>query len=247
MQSGDRSPDLSRLPDVHIPQTNVVESASELREWADRYGLPAVLKLDGTWGGQGVVLIRAKSEIGRAFLVANVRRSALRSIKRIVHDGDVEFLFSHPPRAAISVQAYVSGRLANAAVACWKGEVVGHVAVEVVRSRPSFGTASIVRIVDGEEMIAAARSIARHYELSGIYGFDFVLEDKSNSAQLTEINPRATQIDHLTGSRGHDWRRRCRRLCSAKRPTGSGLFPLRSKARSLCFLRNGCGIDEAPI
>lgn len=193
---------LSRLPDVHVPQINVVESASELRKWADRYGLPAVLKLDGTWGGQGVVLIRAKSEIRWAYLVANVRRSALRSIKRIVHDRDVEVLFSRPPRAAISVQTYVNGRLANATVACWKGEVVAHIAVEVTRSRPSFGTASIVRIVDGEEMIAAARSIARHFEFSGIYGFDFVLDDKSNRAQLTEINPRATQIDHLHGGRG---------------------------------------------
>ena len=128
--------DLSHLPDVHVPQTDVIKTASELREWADRFGLPAVLKLDGTWGGQGVVLVGAKSGIGWAFLIANARRSALRTIKRLVLDGEVEFLFSRPARAVMSVQSYVTGRLANAAVACWRGEVIAH--LESIRDHMVF-------------------------------------------------------------------------------------------------------------
>ena len=196
--------DLSHLPDVHVPRTDRVESVGELRKWADRYGLPAVLKLDGTWGGKGIILAPAKSGIAWAYLTARARGSALRSIKRIVFDRDIEFLFSRQARAAISVQSYVAGRLANAAVACWRGEVVAHIAVEVVCYRPSFGSASVVRIVNGEEMIAAARSIARHFDLSGVYGLDFVLDEASKTAKLIEINPRATQIDHLPGGPGHD-------------------------------------------
>ena len=196
--------DLSRLPHVNVPQTDVIETAGELREWAERHGLPAVLKLDGSWGGGGVVLIGAKPGIGRAYLIASARRSALRTMKRLVTDREVEFLFSRPARAAMSVQSYVTGRPANATVACWRGEVIASLAAEVIRYRPPFGGASVVRIVDGDEMIAATRSIARHFELSGIYGFDFVLDDKLKKAQLIEINPRATQIDHLAMGRGHD-------------------------------------------
>ena len=55
-----------------------------------------------------------------------------------------------------------------------------------------------------EAMIAAARSVARHFELSGFYGFDFVLDEISGEPKLIEINPRATQINHFACGAGHD-------------------------------------------
>jgi predicted ATP-grasp superfamily ATP-dependent carboligase len=53
-------------------------------------------------------------------------------------------------------------------------------------------------------MTAAARSIARHLQLSGLYGFDFVLDDDTKQAKLIEINPRATQINHFPACAGPD-------------------------------------------
>lgn len=196
--------DLSRLAHVHVPQTDTVESSADLRKWVHRYGLPAILKLDGTWAGQGAVLIRAESGIPQAMLLARARRGALRGVKRALFDRDLESALRRPTRAAITVQSYVAGRLANAAVACWRGEVIADVAVEVVRNRTAFGTASVVQIVEGEAMIAAARSVARHFELSGFYGFDFVLDETSGEPKLIEINPRATQINHFACGAGHD-------------------------------------------
>ena len=48
------------------------------------------------------------------------------------------------------------------------------------------------------EMSNAAERIARKLKLSGTHGFDFMLEDATGSAYLIEINPRSTQVGHLT-------------------------------------------------
>jgi hypothetical protein len=53
-------------------------------------------------------------------------------------------------------------------------------------------------------MAAAARSICSHYMLSGLHGFDFIIEKGSGAAKLIEINPRATQIAHLNLGPGRD-------------------------------------------
>jgi len=82
--------------------------------------------------------------------------------------------------------------------------VLGKVAVEVVESASPFGAATVVHVVDGEEMVAAARSICSHYMLSGLHGFDFIIDERSGATKLIEINPRATQISHLNLGPGRD-------------------------------------------
>ena len=53
-------------------------------------------------------------------------------------------------------------------------------------------------------MKAAASSIVRHLKLSGLCGFDFIIEEASGQAKLIEINPRATQINHMRWGSGLD-------------------------------------------
>jgi len=195
--------EISLLPDVDVPRTDTVASISDLRNWVRNYGLPAVLKLDCSWGGRDVVIVRHESEIRRAFLEMRLRRSVLRGLKRYVFDRDVEAL-RLGRASAISVQSYVAGRPANLAVACWRGKVVAHVAVEVMQSAGPFGMATVVRFVRGDEMVAAARSICSHYDLSGLHGFDFLVDDASGAIKLIEINPRATQIGHFSLGPGRD-------------------------------------------
>jgi hypothetical protein len=191
------------LPDLDIPRTDNVDSVSDLRDWAHKHGLPAVLKLDGSWGGNDVVVVRRETDIRRAFWEMRLRQSAFRGLRRYVMKHDVEALRSRP-RPAISVQSFVAGRPANAAVACWRGEVIAQVAVEAVALASPFGMATVVRVVDGDAMIAAARSICRHYRLSGLHGFDFVIEEGTGAVKLIEINPRATQIGHFPLGPGRD-------------------------------------------
>ena len=53
-------------------------------------------------------------------------------------------------------------------------------------------------------MAATARSICSHYMLSGLHGFDFIIDERSGATKLIEINPRATQISHFNLGPGRD-------------------------------------------
>jgi predicted ATP-grasp superfamily ATP-dependent carboligase len=53
-------------------------------------------------------------------------------------------------------------------------------------------------------MVAAARSICSRYTLSGLHGFDFIIDERNGASKLIEINPRATQIGHLNLGPGRD-------------------------------------------
>jgi ATP-grasp in the biosynthetic pathway with Ter operon len=197
---------LAKLPDVRVPQTDPIETFRQLREWTQRHGLPAVLKLDGSSGGRDVILIKDTSRIALSFLRIRLRKSWLRRLKSLLFNDDVEPFFSRRrfSLSRVSVQSYVAGKLANCAIACLRGEVLASIAVEVVRSRGPFGLATVVRQVEGKAMIDAARSIARHLQLSGLFGFDFVLDADTKQAYLIEINPRATQINHFAAYDGPD-------------------------------------------
>lgn len=191
--------ELDGLPDVHIPRTDPVATLGQLREWLQRHGAPAVLKLDSSWGGRDVIPIRGPGDVASAFFRMQLHRSRLRRIRTAMTSRDPEPVLElvgwrAPP---FSVQAFVPGGLANCAVACWRGEILASVAVEVVQRGTDFGNATVVRRVAGEALIAAARSVSRHLELSGMHGFDFVIDADSRKPMLIEINPRATQINHL--------------------------------------------------
>jgi carbamoylphosphate synthase large subunit len=59
-------------------------------------------------------------------------------------------------------------------------------------------------VVDNPEMFKVAHDVVRWLGISGFCGFDFVIEETSGQAYLIEINPRATQINHLTLGAGRD-------------------------------------------
>jgi hypothetical protein len=82
-------------------------------------------------------------------------------------------------------------------LACWRGELLGLVAVEVIASRGPTGAATIVRLINHLEITEAARRVSARLRLSGFHGLDFILEEATGSAFLIELNPRCTQLGHL--------------------------------------------------
>src|ERR1700722_5809416 len=73
--------EMSRLADVDVPRTDSIVSVSDLQDWVRRFGLPAILNLDGSWGGNDVVVVRRESEIREAFWRMRFRQRILRSLK----------------------------------------------------------------------------------------------------------------------------------------------------------------------
>ena len=61
-----------------------------------------------------------------------------------------------------------------------------------------------MRLIDNADMSAAAEKMVRRLNLSGVHGFDFMLEEQTGNAYLIEMNPRATQVGHLALGSGRD-------------------------------------------
>jgi len=170
---------------IRVPNTAVVKTVNDLRAWLAQNGFPAMLKADGTSGGKGVQIILADTAVEPVF----ERLSALSTAVGA---------------PVLNVQRFIPGRDATSSVACWKGKIVASITCEVLETVCARGAASVLRLIDNPEMHQCAGHLIKQLGLSGIYGFDFRLEQQTGKAHLIEMNARPTQISHLAMGTGHD-------------------------------------------
>jgi carbamoylphosphate synthase large subunit len=198
--------DIAREEGVRVPETAAVQNARQFPEWVGRFGLPAVLKANGTSGGDGVRIVRTLQEADDAFRALYAPPVLARAVKRTLFDQDSALLRRAVlrERSTLSIQSFVPGNDATSAVACWNGKVLANLYFEVVQKRYSAGPSTVVRMIENAEMIAATEKMVRRMNLSGLYGFDFMLETGTRNAYLIEINPRSTQVGHLALGAGRD-------------------------------------------
>jgi hypothetical protein len=205
MMSRPMSMKIARELGIRAPETVAVKTEAELESCIARLGLPAVLKVDGSWGGDGVIVAHTKEDAVRAFhrllRPASRLRNALRAAKR----RDAHYLLAAfaPPPQRVSVQKYVAGRSAASAFACWKGEITSALYYDVLVADGAIGPPNVIRRVDCPQMAEASRLVAKKFGLSGIYGLDFI-RDEAGDVHLIEINPRTTQGGTLAFGRGRD-------------------------------------------
>jgi biotin carboxylase len=169
-------------------------------------GLPTVLKANGTSGGEGVRVVHTIEEAYRAWRELQAPPLFARAAKRALIDQDKTLIWPSVlrRRSVVNAQEFVPGREATSAVACWRGTVLACLHFEVLQKRDSAGPSSVLRLIENPEMSAAAEKMVRRLDLSGLHGFDFMLEAQTGNAHLIEINPRATQVGHLTLGPGRD-------------------------------------------
>jgi hypothetical protein len=188
------------------PRTTVVNRLEDAVAWQGRHGGLAVMKTDGSWGGRDVEIVGGADEVAAAWHRLSRPPSTVRILKRLVVDRSPwplrDRLTGRQP--VVSIQAYVTGRPANAAVACLDGEVLAAVTAEVVVSTRPTGPATVLRVTDSPEMAETAASLVKALHLTGLCGFDFVIEAETGRAHLVELNPRATPTAHLLTADGAD-------------------------------------------
>jgi len=183
---------------VRVPATAVVRTLDELTAWLDLHGYPAVLKIDCTWGGQGVAVVRYRAEAQREFARMSARPSIANAIVRMLLERDSSFVLNalRAERPTLSVQKFIDGMPANRAVACWQGEVLAGISVQAIETQHVTGPATVVQVIEHAEMAEATKRLVRRLGVSGLWGIDFVLHE-SGAAYVVEMNPRATPICHL--------------------------------------------------
>lgn len=194
---------------ILTPETKVINSFGELEQWCAAQSFPWVLKADRTTGGAGVRVAHTPEEARTHYRELRRSMGLLRSIKHLAIDRDLilERQWSDSLRRlrpAVVAQSFVRGAAANCAVVCWRGEVLAGLSCEAVSTETPVGPATVIRLLDSPEMMAAARRIAGRLGLSGFFGLDFVIEDGTGAAYLIEMNPRCTPPSHLRLGIGRD-------------------------------------------
>lgn len=191
---------------IRVPRTETMIGPADVDAWLDAHALPAVFKIDGSWGGQGVAIVHSREQARHAFERMSGRPSPGHALVRALLDRDslpLRRLFA-PEQPAVTVQAFIVGEPANRAVACWRGQVLAGTSVQALHTQQATGPATVVRVIDNAEMDEAVRRLVQRLGLSGLWGVDFMLESATGAAHLIEMNPRATPISHLALGPGHD-------------------------------------------
>jgi glutathione synthase/RimK-type ligase-like ATP-grasp enzyme len=190
---------IAREHGIDTPETEIVCSEEQIDRWfADNFS-PAVLKADGTSGGEGVRIVHTRQQARRAWRKLRAPLSLARVLKRSSLDRDMHYILPWLRRAprTVSIQPFIQGRDSNIAVACWQGEILGAIGVEVLRTWRPNGPAVLVELCDDSRMVEAARKLVRRFGMSGLCGFDFMTDERSGKTYLIEVNARAVQTCHL--------------------------------------------------
>jgi hypothetical protein len=204
MASRSRIAGIARQQGVAIPETIVVQSVGDLESWIARNELPALLKVDGSTGGYGVRIVPTLDEARNAFATLSAPVGFVRAAKRAVIDNNDTFLMPSLKRVqpVVNVQRYIVGSEATSTAACWQGQVLACNLLRIVKTSARLGSSTVVQLIEQPEMLVAIQKMARCLHLSGLYGFDFILERESGRPFLLEINPRATPTTHLRTAAG---------------------------------------------
>lgn len=197
---------LAQEQGVLTPATITVNSAKEVEDWLSAHQLPAVLKAEGTSGGEGVRIVHSLQQALQAYETLRAPLAALIVAKRTVLDGDRNYILPWlmQRQRTVSIQTFVSGVDANIAVACWRGEVLSTLSAVVLNTWKPKGPATVVRLQDNEEILNGVTTILRKLKFSGLCGFDFMIDNATRRPYLLEMNARVTQTCPLSLGPGRD-------------------------------------------
>ncbi len=182
----------------------------EMQHGCDDSTAAYVIKKDKGFGGSGVFIVRSQQERVEAeaslggpesawrLVLRGVRRRSLWPVVKAFQNIDKSF----------TVQEFISGQPANRAVFCSNGNVIGGLTVRVIEEKYPSGPGVIVEFISHCEIESTVERIVSSLRLSGLIGFDFMIQAETKRAFLIEANARATPISYLTDKTGFS-------LCSA--------------------------------
>jgi hypothetical protein len=176
--------------------TIALDNAADLERAIAAFGLPLVLKADGSWGGDGVAIAASRAEARAAlakFSPVSRLRAVMRAVKRREPHVLVRARFPRPPQPG--AQRFIPGHPATSSIACWQGKLLAANHFDVLVSNGT-GPATVLGLSHDPVMEETARRLAACFGLSGLHGLDY-MRGADGQLRLLEINPRATPSAHL--------------------------------------------------
>jgi len=170
---------------VRSPAHAVIRSRDDAGAFAEKHGLPVVLKAEESFAGLGVSICRDDAALDTA-----IQRMATSK--------------PHALSEGVLVQSFVPGKTAMRAVIAWRGRVLSGLSAIKVETHPAAtGPSSVVEFIQHAEMMTTVQAMVAALGFSGFASLDFIL-DAAGAAHLLELNARPTPICHLGDYLGQD-------------------------------------------
>jgi predicted ATP-grasp superfamily ATP-dependent carboligase len=171
------------------PYAQVADAPAAL-EFAAEHRFPVVLKRQHSTAGEGVAICADQSEITRAF--ATLTDSMARD-------------FDGAAAGGLLVQAFVDGPIAFYPAAAWKGELLTGYAAERLAGDPEpKGPATVNRYHRSPALREMATALAKGFGMTGFFALECVMERRSGTPHLLEINRRIVANTHRGSAYGVD-------------------------------------------
>lgn len=192
-----------RLP---AAESFAIGRATDPESLAQTLPFPWVLKADYSWGGRGVHIVNNIAEAREFVQQAGAPPSLAMAMKQWLVNGDRAALgeWIHAKRTGLSAQRPIEGTRASAVAACWRGELLAVISVEVVSPREPMLPPAVVRLIENPQMEATARKMSEKLGLSGFHSFEFVLESSTQAAVLTGFQSHCSGPAHVNAGPGRD-------------------------------------------
>jgi len=187
---------------VRVPPYAVVVTLADAEAFALLHGWPAVLKRGYGFAGEGVALCADRGQLVAAWAKLS--------------PADPHGLEGRG-KAGLICQAHIPGRVISQQIAAWNGEVVASYAREKLVTHPQpTGPSTVTRCLRVPEIDESSATLVRAFGMRGLFGFEYIVHERTGDAHLIEINRRVTTGTHNGAPIGVD-------LCAALYAAINGL------------------------
>lgn len=162
---------------VRVPPYAVVAGVAEARAFAEAQGYPVVLKRGYGAAGEWVAIASDAGDLARAF-------SRLAAATTLNLEGSVD--------ARMLIQSHISGKIVLESIVAWDGVVLAGFAREKVMAHSATGPSTVVRCMCAPEVRRFSELLATGLGINGLFGIEYIVDDRAGDAWLLEINRRTT-------------------------------------------------------
>lgn len=206
---------------VCVPPTGPAPSAAAILDFGAQHGFPVVLRRRFNFGGKDVHVCRDQAEVKKAFAKLQ-KEFSLRGRFTVWREKIRQRQLGNrwlPVSREVVASKFIAGRPAMLQACAVDGRLLGSLEAVALKTFPhAISPASVVRFIRHDGMRRTTETLLARWRLSGLIGFDFVLDDE-DCAWFVECNPRPIPIVHLGARVGVDLCRRFRAELAGEPPS----------------------------
>ena len=167
---------------ARVPPFRVIDSVADAAAFVADHGYPVVVKRAWSTAGDGVAICADRAALEAACARLSAPAPDAGPIARAPQ---------------LMLQAAIKGRRMFHPALGWRGELrTGWAAEVLVAHRPPMGTAAVSRQFHHPGLRDEVARLVRGFGMTGIFGFEFIVEDGTGLPFLLEINRRVSPGFH---------------------------------------------------